>query len=87
MRERFEVGLWKAIRGEWDVMGSNMASIVGNGRRVRFWNDMWCDDATLCIFFPSLFTISLFKEAWLEDVWNHFGGGVWGPRFSRWLDD
>ena len=42
----------------------------------------------MCISFPSLFAISLAKESWVEDVWSHFGGGVWAPpRFSRWLDD
>ena len=35
-RERFGVGLWKAIRREWDVIGGNMAFSVGNGRRARF---------------------------------------------------
>ena len=42
----------------------------------------------MCISFPSLFAISLAKEAWVEDVWSHSRGGVWAPpRFSRWLDD
>ena len=41
----------------------------------------------MCISFPSLFVISLTKEAWLEDMWSHAGGGVWAPRFSRRLND
>ena len=64
-----------------------MVYFVGNGRRVRFWKDRWCGDDPLCICFPSLFAISLAKEAWVEDVCSHFGGGVWIPRFSRWLND
>ena len=41
----------------------------------------------MCISFSSLFAISLAKEACMEDVWSHSGGGVWAPRFSRRLND
>ena len=41
----------------------------------------------MCISFPSLFAISLAKEACTEDVWSHSGEGVWAPRFSRRLND
>ena len=87
MRSSFGVGLWKAIRRVWDVIGDNMVYSVGNGRRVRFWKDRWCGDNPLCISFPSLFTISLAKEAWVEHVRSHSGGGMWVPRFSRQLND
>ena len=75
VRGSFGVGLWKAIRRGWDVIGGNLVYSVGNGTRVRFWKNKWCG--------PSLFAISLAKEAWVEDVWSHAGGGVWAPRFSR----
>ena len=87
VRGSFGVGLWKTIRRVWDVIGNNMVYSVGNGRRFRFWKDKWCGDDPLCIFFPSLFAISLAKEAWVEDVWSHSRGGVWAPRFSRRLND
>ena len=86
VRGSFGVGLWKAIRREWDVMGNNMVFSVGNGRRVRFWKDKWCGDDSLCIVFPSLFAITLSKEAWVKDVWSHSGGGVWDPYFSKRLN-
>ena len=86
MRRSFGVGLWKAIRRGWDVIGNNLVYSVKNGRRVRFWKDK-CGDDTLCTSFPSLFAISLAKEAWVEDVWSHAEGGVWVPRFSRQLND
>ena len=87
VRGSFGVGLWKAIRRVWDVIGDNMVYSVGNGRRVRFWKDKWCGDNPLCTSFSSLFAIPLAKEAWVEDVWSHSGGGVWAPRFSRRLND
>ena len=36
MRSSFGVGLWKAIRRVWDVIGDNMVYSMGNGRRVIF---------------------------------------------------
>ena len=79
MRGSFGVGLWKAIRRYWDLIGNNMVYSMGNGRRVRFWKDRWYEDDSLYNSFPSLFSISLAKEAWVEDMWSHFGGGVWVP--------
>ena len=87
VRGSFGVGLWIAIRRGWDVLGDNLVYSVGNGRRVRFWKDKWCGDDPLCTSFPSLFAISLDKEAWVVDVWSHSGGGVWAPRFSRQIND
>ena len=68
------------------MISDNMVYYVGNGRRVRFWKDKRCGDDPLCISFPSLFVISLAKEAWVEDVWSHSGGGEWAPRFSKQLN-
>ena len=36
MRGSFGVGLWKAIRRGWDVIGNNLVYSVRNGRKVRF---------------------------------------------------
>ncbi|RVW86657.1 hypothetical protein CK203_039790 [Vitis vinifera] len=44
--------------------------LMGNGRRVLFWKDRGCGDSLLCVLFPSLFALALFKDAWVEDVWN-----------------
>ena len=61
---------------------------MGNGQRVRFWMDKWYGDEPLCESFPSLFSISLSKEAWVLDVWNLDGdGGGWTPLFSRAFND
>ena len=30
----YGVGVWKAIRIDWDTVGKGMAFVVGNGRRV-----------------------------------------------------
>ena len=82
------VGLWKAIRKEWLFLNSRLAYQVGSGRRVKFWKDKWCGDEPLCESFPSLFSISLSKDAWVSDVWNPDSDGEgWTPLFSRAFND
>ena len=69
-------------------MSGRLAYQGGNGQRVRFWMDKWCGDEPLCESFPSLFTISSYKEAWVADVWNLDGDGDgWTPLFSRAFND
>ena len=68
MRERFGVGLWKAIRKEWKYLSGRLAYQVGNGQRMRFWLDKWCGYEPLSESFPSSFTLSMSKEAWVADV-------------------
>ena len=64
------VGLWKAIRKKWGLFDGRVAFHLGNGQRVKFWKDKWCGDGPLCESFPSLFSISMSKNAWVSDVWN-----------------
>ncbi|RVW43414.1 putative ribonuclease H protein [Vitis vinifera] len=70
VREAHGVGLWKAIRMDWDLVGERISFSVGNGRRVSFWRDRWCGDAPLCDSFPSIYALSIEKEAWVADVWD-----------------
>ncbi|RVW12625.1 putative ribonuclease H protein [Vitis vinifera] len=90
VREAHGVGLWKAIRMDWDLVGERISFSVGNGRRVSFWRDRWCGDAPLCDSFPSIYALSIEKEAWVADVWDPLvqgGRGGWNPCFSRALND
>ena len=53
VREGYGVGFWKEIRKELPLMRSNFVFSVGDGRRVRFWEDTWCGDNNLsCSFLP-----------------------------------
>lgn len=36
VKDGHEVGLWKAIRKDWDILSRKVAYSIGNGRRVRF---------------------------------------------------
>ena len=46
---------------------------VGNGKRVRFWEDRWRGDEILSISFPSLYALVTSKEAWVAEVWDTLG--------------
>ena len=63
MREGYGVGLWKAIRKEWNLLSDKFVFEVGNERRVSFWKDKWCGNEALCVSFPSLFALASSKEA------------------------
>ncbi|RVW97626.1 putative ribonuclease H protein [Vitis vinifera] len=55
VREGYGVGLWKEIRKEGVLLFKNASFTVGDGRRVKFWKDIWCGNTHLCEAFPSLF--------------------------------
>ena len=83
-------GLWKGVRMDWDLVGARILFLIGNGRRVRLWRDRWCGDPPLCVPFPSLFDLSVDKEAWMADIWDPLAEGGWGgwnPCFSRAFND
>ena len=80
----FGVGLWKAIRMDWDIVEKGMNYVVGNGRRVKFWEDRWCEEEALKIDFPTLFTIATSKEAWVAEVTtDSLAIGSWAPCYAR----
>ena len=81
-------GLWKAIRKKWGLLDGRVAFHLGNGQRVKFWKDKWCGDGPLCESCPSLFSMSMSKNAWVSEVWNPVGDGVgWTPLFARAFND
>ncbi|KAJ9675215.1 hypothetical protein PVL29_024243 [Vitis rotundifolia] len=88
VRDRYGVGVWKAIRNGWEKFQSHSCFIVGDGTRVKFWKDLWCKNHSLEEAFPTLFNLSINKESWVAEAWEEDGvGGSWGPRFNRHLND
>jgi hypothetical protein len=63
----FGVGVWKHIRRGWELFSKFIRFEVGDGTRIRFWQDVWCGDQPLKESFPVLFRIARNKEAWVSD--------------------
>ncbi|RVW69946.1 Transposon TX1 uncharacterized 149 kDa protein [Vitis vinifera] len=55
VREGYGVGLWKEIRKEGILLFKNASFTVGDGRRVKFWKDIWCGT----LLFVRLFLLCL----------------------------
>jgi hypothetical protein len=63
----FGVEVWKCIRRGWDAFAAHVRFEVGDGSKVLFWNDVWCEDLPLKTLFPELFIIACGKDAWVEE--------------------
>ena len=72
-REGYGAGFWKEIRKEGFLMFQNVSFVVGDGRRVKFWKDIWCGNIPLCEAFPSLFAFAVSQDAWVADCWDSMG--------------
>ena len=69
-------------------MRANSDFLVGDGKRVRFWEDAWCGQNPLCTTFTALYSIANSKGAKVGEVWVSLGeGGGWNPRFGRGFND
>ena len=88
VRDRYGVGVWKVIRNGWENIRTHSRFIVGDGTRVKFWKDLWCENLSLEDAFPNLFNLAINKEGWVAKAWEEDGvGGSWGLRFNRHLND
>ena len=56
-------------------MRHNCLIEVGNGRKVRFWKDVWCGEAPLCSSFPSLYEVASSKGVKVAKLWEVTGTG------------
>jgi hypothetical protein len=56
------VGLWKHIRKGWSLFSSHTRFILGNGSRIKFWDDVWCGEMPLKKDFLGLYDIACDKN-------------------------
>ena len=52
--------------------------ILGEGDRIRFWEDIWCGENPLCTSFPTLYAVAASKGAKVGEVWETTGGAEEG---------
>ena len=84
----YGISLWNEIRKEWPSFSQNVVFSLGDGRRIKFWKDVWCGEEALCSIYPLLFNLALNKEAMVTDIWDSSRGvGCWSLTFLRPLKD
>jgi hypothetical protein len=59
------VRLWKNIRKGWSLFSSHTRFILGNGSRIRFWDDVWCGEMPLKEAFLGLYDIACDKNSFV----------------------
>ena len=48
-------GLWKNISRGWPSFSHFILYDIGDGSRVKFWQDCWCGETYLAVTYPALF--------------------------------
>ncbi|KAE8735747.1 THO complex subunit 1 [Hibiscus syriacus] len=67
---------------------SNSKLIVGNGKSISFWNDVWADECSLKSLFPRIFVLSTNKEGKIAEFGSFEPSGwVWNVQTRRSLSD
>ena len=61
---------WKAISSLYTEFHQLVLFKVGNGSRVRFWEDVWVGENSLEAMFPSLFRLSSLKSQPILEFYN-----------------
>ena len=64
----FGVGLWKDIKSEAQQLKQECIFILGDGERIRFWEDKWCGGNLLCDMFPTSYAVANSKGAKVGEV-------------------
>jgi hypothetical protein len=78
------VGLWKFIRKGWSSFSRHTKLILGNGSRIRFWDDLWVGEMPLKEAFPGLYDIACDKSSLVaEHLSLEYDPFQWDVRFIR----
>ena len=81
-------GLWKSILSVKSEFDERIRYRVHNGRRVKFWHDVWCGQQALHSLFPNIYLLERRHHAMVADYYHYVGGSiVWDFRFRRNLTD
>ena len=61
---------------------------MGDGTRIRFWDDVWCIDSSLKSAYPELYHIARAKDAFVANNFQCRGNSIhWEVTFSRLAQD
>ena len=84
----YGVCLWKFIRSGWLNFSKFIWFDVGDGTRVKFWDDVWCRDRPLKEAFLDLYNISRSRDASVSKVMCCANGRIsWDVQFHCLVND
>ena len=62
--------------------------MLGDGNRIKFWEDFWCGEGPLRETFPYLYILVESRGVKAAALWDSSRGeGVWNPIFVRPFND
>ena len=68
----------------WSSFSSQILFDIGDGSRVKFWQDWWCGETSLAIRYPDLFRFCRDKDASVAELMMSANGVLfWDVRFFR----
>ena len=80
----YGVGLWKNISQGWPSFSRHILYAIGDGSRVKFWQDRWCGETSLAVRYPDLFRFCRNKDASVAELMMSTNGVLfWDVRFVR----
>ena len=80
----YGVGLWKNISQGWPSFSRHILYGIGDGSRVKFWQDRWCGETSLAVRYPDLFRFCRNKDASVVELMISTNGILfWDVRFIR----
>ena len=66
----YGVGLWKNISQGQPFFSRHILYDIGDGSRVKFWQDRQCGETSLAVIYPELFRFCRDKEASVAKLMN-----------------
>ncbi|RVX13392.1 Transposon TX1 uncharacterized 149 kDa protein [Vitis vinifera] len=78
---------WKAIAQVFQEFSPFVRLVVGNGERIRFWEDLWWGNQTLCSQFANLYRVISVKNLTVSNVLGNSLPLSWNFIFRRNLTD
>ncbi|XP_030958992.1 uncharacterized protein LOC115980941 [Quercus lobata] len=80
----YGVGLWKNIHQGWPSFSHHILYDIGDGSRVKFWQDWWCGETSLAVRYSDLFRFCKNKDASVAELMMSTNGvRFWDVRFVR----
>ena len=78
---------WKAIAQVFQEFSPFVRLVVGNGERIRFWEDLWWGNQTLCAQFADLYRVISVRNLTVSNVLGNSFPLSWNFNFRRNLTD